>query len=693
MLVEHFESTSAKYRLVPLEIKQRKRKSRTLRLPIALDIPWLTVLLGFFLARALLLDELLPFGIAFIAAVYRGSKPRPMWALLGIIIGYTSLAPFSDLYPYHVATYLLWFVGINRKLRQKDSYWVFWILFALFVVKSPLTIAKINANYPMLWFAAASESIIAIAAYNTFSDFIIKKRVYVLETKEFQLGLLLIAALLGVELQIGELSLRIMLLCYLVLAAARIGGIKLALMAGSSFSLISLLLQLPLELAILVVVVAVFAGFFAHLPAGLLLAGSVGFLLTFGLPVTADAVPYLIMLAIAAIAVYLTPASKLRQMERFIPGTKKYQIRQASHAARAQVILEQRVDQFSQVFSELAAALGGNPFVAQQLENLAEVIRHLGTEFSTQVEFAEAVEAKLWDLLDSPDLEELTVLQQRNSYYIAGRLASPCGERWCDHAAQVCEQLLGSHFTVVRRNCLLTGECGFDICTKARYVLDVKTAKVAQAKVSGDSTTVFPLSANRVGLLISDGMGTGERAAEESMATVRLLEKMLRIGYDPEVAVRVINQTLLARSSNDTFATIDFAVIDLQAGRVEFIKIGSAPSFIKRNNSIEVIQNHALPIGILNHVEVEPERHLLCEDEFLIMVTDGVLDAKRDAVDKEAWFAHLIRRCHYTSCQDLANYLLMQSIEAAGGTITDDMMVLVAKLVRYDPEIYPYQRS
>jgi hypothetical protein len=41
----------------------------------------------------------------------------------------------------------------------------------------------------------------------------------------------------------------------------------------------------------------------------------------------------------------------------------------------------------------------------------------------------------------------------------------------------------------------------------------------------------------------------------------------------------------------------------------------------------------------------------------------------------------------------MANQLLLQSIEAAGGGVVDDMMVLVAKLVRNDPEIHPYQRS
>ena len=76
------------------------------------------------------------------------------------------------------------------------------------------------------------------------------------------------------------------------------------------------------------------------------------------------------------------------------------------------------------------------------------------------------------------------------------------------------------------------------------------------------------------------------------------------------------------------------------------------------------------------------------------MITDGVLEFQRDVVNKEQWLCNILRRVDDNiGCQELANLLLLQSIEAADGAISDDMMVLVAKLVRRDPEIHPYQRS
>lgn len=693
--MKHLESSAHEYRVVPLEVR-RSSKARARPLSFSLKIPVTTILIGFFLSRALLLDELLPFGLAYLAAVYRSPRPRPGWAALGVAAGYASLAAESGpvIYPYYAATLLVWLVGVNQKMRQKNSYWVFWLLVSFLLVRAPLTIRWLGSSYPMIWFSALSEAVIAVAAYSMFSVFAHKKRSYALDVKEFQAGLLLTAIFLGTDLMVYQFPLRILIMFYLVLAAARVGQAGLALLVGPMFTLICLLLKLPLELSVLVAVVSVIAGFTAHLPFGLLFASLAGYLLAFGVPVKAETVQYLIMLTLAAVAIYLTPSQRLRQLERLLPGTKRYALRQASHAARAQEILETRVEQFAQVFQELAAVLEDSTFVAQQLENLAQIIAQLRAELSTEVEFAEAIEEKLWQNLDSAELKELTALLHNGSYLISGKCHTLCGARWCDQVARECSELLGGNFAVTRRRCLVSGQCGFDIFTKARYVVDVKTAKIAQGQVSGDSNAIFALSANRVGLLISDGMGTGEEAASCSLAAIKLLEKMIRIGYEPGLAVKIINQVLLCRSMNDTFTTIDFVIVDLESGQLEFLKIGAAASFIKRGRDVEVVQNHALPVGILNHVEIEPERRLLYEGDYLIMITDGVLEFQRQVVNKEQWLCSILRRSdNGLSCQELANQLLLQSIDAAGGGVVDDMMVLVAKLIRNDPEIHPYQRS
>lgn len=686
------DSLTNQYRIVPLDVKRGKRKSGILHNPVSLKIPWLTILIGFFLSRALLLDELLPFGVAFLAAMQKNPKLRSVWALFAVLAGYISLAPLSVIYPYIISTILIWIAGAWKKKKTGDSYWVFGIIISFLAVKAPLTMMR--SNYPMIWIIAMSEVIVALASYSIFSSLVDRNRIYALSSSEFQLGLLLSAVLLGVDVSFSGLSLRVMIIFYLVFSLARLGGISLSLKAGPVFSIITILLRLPIELAALIVVVSVFSGLLHKLPLGFFIAGFSAFLLTFGVPVAHQTVRYLLMLLISGLFASLTPAQNLRRLQRLISGTRKYQEKQASHSIKVQEVLENRISQFAKVFQELAVTLGDNAFTACQLKNLAQILEVLGSEFNTHVEFAEAVEYQLWQRLDNGDLAELTVLHTDNEYNISGRCYNLCGEGFCYQVAEECQHLLGGLFSVVKRDCLVNNGCGFDISTKPRYCLDVKTAKLAQGEVSGDSNSVFKLGANKLGLLISDGMGTGERAASDSQATIHLLERMIKTGYDPELAVKIINQTLLARQTTETFATIDLVVVDLHNGLLEFIKIGATGSFIKRRREIEVVQNYTLPIGILNHVDVEPERRLLREGEYLIMVTDGVLEFQRDVINKDEWMCNVLRRCEDTlSCQDLANLLLIQSVEAADGHISDDMMVLVARLIREDQEIYPYQRN
>jgi stage II sporulation protein E len=87
-------------------------------------------------------------------------------------------------------------------------------------------------------------------------------------------------------------------------------------------------------------------------------------------------------------------------------------------------------------------------------------------------------------------------------------------------------------------------------------------------------------------------------ALNESQAAVRLLENLLNSGFDRDVTLRTINSVLQLKSSTDTFATLDMLMIDLFTAEVDFIKVGSAPSFIRRGRRVGVVTSNSLPIGI-----------------------------------------------------------------------------------------------
>src|SRR5690606_1308672 len=138
-----------------------------------------------------------------------------------------------------------------------------------------------------------------------------------------------------------------------------------------------------------------------------------------------------------------------------------------------------------------------------------------------------------------------------------------------------------------------------------RFDVDVSVLQTTPDSegVSGDCFRRVDLGPGKVGLLLSDGMGAGPRAAADSQAAVALLQRFLEAGFDLEFAVNTINSVLLLRSNDETYATLDACVVDLTDGTVQMLKVGAAPSFVRRGQEVEVVRAANLPVGILTRVE------------------------------------------------------------------------------------------
>lgn len=215
--------------------------------------------------------------------------------------------------------------------------------------------------------------------------------------------------------------------------------------------------------------------------------------------------------------------------------------------------------------------------------------------------------------------------------------------------------------------------------------------------ISGDSFEAAPLSEGRFLLALSDGMGVGREASAQSKHCVRLLHQLLDAGFATDVAVRTVNSVLLLRSPEESFATVDLALLDLGTGRSEFVKVGAAPSFIKRGSDVTVVKMPSVPIGIINQVEVEPEFRNLRQGDLIIMITDGIWDLSKDDLDKERWILDFLVREQSTDPEELAERLLARALTLMP-VPEDDLTVLVGKVcliesTRGDVLAKPLQRS
>jgi stage II sporulation protein E len=197
--------------------------------------------------------------------------------------------------------------------------------------------------------------------------------------------------------------------------------------------------------------------------------------------------------------------------------------------------------------------------------------------------------------------------------------------------------------------------------------------------ICGDSFVITELNNGKFISVISDGMGTGEKACQESQTAITLLESLLNSGFDNQVALKTINSVLMLRSDQESFTTMDMLLIDLFTGQGEIIKTAAAPSFVKRGSQIEMICSSSLPVGILQEMDAFRQNITLTTDDMVIMVSDGVIEATRNK-SATNWLPNLLRGIIEDDCQRLAEYILSQAVNLSQGKPKDDMTVICLRI-------------
>src|SRR5699024_3531288 len=127
-------------------------------------------------------------------------------------------------------------------------------------------------------------------------------------------------------------------------------------------------------------------------------------------------------------------------------------------------------------------------------------------------------------------------------------------------------------------------------------------------------------------------------------------------------------------------------IINLHNAFARFIKIGSSPSFIKRNNEVMQIQSNNLPIGIIEQVDMDIVNKELEHDDIIVMMSDGVYEGPKNIKNHEYWIKRKISNMKTTDPQEIADLLLEEVVRNEYGTIDDDMTVVVAKVKRHIPQ-------
>lgn len=208
-------------------------------------------------------------------------------------------------------------------------------------------------------------------------------------------------------------------------------------------------------------------------------------------------------------------------------------------------------------------------------------------------------------------------------------------------------------------------------CRKELFRVSVGSAKAScgNQKLCGDYYEFFRTE-NAAWIVMSDGMGTGGRAAVDSTMTVELFSRLIKAGLSPDTALNITNSALAVKSDDESVSTLDMARIDLFTGEAMLFKSGAAASYHTFSGRVRTVEIPSTPLGILSRASFSKYEFRMRGGDLLLMVSDGILGSGN------SWIADEIRSADGEYDPQTFSELILNTAKHKCGEGYDDMTVI-----------------
>ncbi len=219
--------------------------------------------------------------------------------------------------------------------------------------------------------------------------------------------------------------------------------------------------------------------------------------------------------------------------------------------------------------------------------------------------------------------------------------------------------------------------------------MDISGICQPATEVGGDYYDFFSLDDHRLGIAIADVSGKGTSAAFY-MAEIKGMMSSLTLQVDsPREILCALNERLYQSVDRQVFATMIYAVIDLEKDLLTFVRAGHNGLLVKRSASNQVLLHIPSGIGLgltdsrLFDLHLEEESIRLNPDDTIVFYTDGVSEAM-DGLQKEYGedaLIDLVKNTRVTRAIDLQETILQDLNRFVGDRKQhDDITMVIAHL-------------
>ena len=207
-----------------------------------------------------------------------------------------------------------------------------------------------------------------------------------------------------------------------------------------------------------------------------------------------------------------------------------------------------------------------------------------------------------------------------------------------------------------------------------RVDVGVEQKCASDSAMCGDAYRYFFDGKGHFIMILSDGMGTGGRAAVDGAMASGLMSRLIKAGFGYDCSLRILNSSMLFKSTDESLATVDIASIDLFTGQVELYKAAAAPTLIRRSGRTGKAESTSLPAGILREISFDKAVVKCKIGDIVVLMSDGA------SVEGTDWIKGEIENWSDGTAEELAERICEGAKRRRSDNHLDDITVMTAIL-------------
>ena len=318
--------------------------------------------------------------------------------------------------------------------------------------------------------------------------------------------------------------------------------------------------------------------------------------------------------------------------------------------------------------------------VAGQFSGLGEILSEMAEEFENYTQFDVSASERVSTLMK---LQGFTPVEVNCRTDRMNRMTVEIEVQDTDRSlikkAQLVKEISKACGRYMDTPCIsvVPNKCRIQMSERALYDVQIGSAQhiSGRGRLCGDCFNYFTDGLGRIVAIISDGMGTGGRAAVDGSMAEGIMTRLIKAGLGFDCSLQVVNSALMVKSEDESLATMDIVCIDLFTGIAELMKAGATATYVKKDGAVERIDFSSLPVGILADVKLAHKTVHLADTDWVLMVSDGAVSSgDRKIMD-------IMKNWTDGSAQEMAQVIIAETRNRDDDGYDDDITAIAMNIM------------